>query len=88
LVVQHAFTLQPPMNGLTAYSGLTMEQGDYAIVALDEVKYGDIEALSEAEHKQVRQALNNLLGATEFTAIMANLEDQATIVFPENPEQP
>jgi len=88
LVVQHVFTLLPPMSGLTAYSGLTMEQGDYAIVALDEVKDGDIEALSEVERIQAKQSLDRLLGATELTAILANLEDQAVIIFPEDPEQP
>ena len=88
LVVQHVFTLPPPMSGLTAYSGLVMEQGDYAIVALDEVKDGDIETLSEIDRIQAKQALDRMLGATELTAIMANLEDQAVIIFPEDPEQP
>lgn len=88
LVVQHVFTLLPPMSGLTAYSGLTMEQGGYAIVALDEVKDGDLEALSEAERVQARQALDRLLGATELTAVLANLEDQAAIILPEDSEQP
>ncbi|NOR41220.1 MAG: hypothetical protein GQ537_08425 [Gammaproteobacteria bacterium] len=88
LVVQHVFTLPPPMSGLAGYSGLVVELGDYAIVALDEVKDGDIETLSEIDRIQAKQSLDRMLGATELTAIMANLEDQAVIIFPEDPEQP
>ena len=87
-VVRHVFTLLLPESGQTAYSGLTMEQGDYAIVALDEVKDGDIEALSEPERRRAKQALDRLLGANELTAILANLEDQAVIILPEDSDQP
>ena len=47
-LVSHAFGMPPPGDGTPAYAGRLLANGDYALIALEEVQPGDYDALPEA----------------------------------------
>jgi peptidyl-prolyl cis-trans isomerase D len=81
-LVRQVFTLPRPSADSPVYGGFMMRQGDYALVALDEVKDGDLGALPEASRKQAWQAYNRAQGTTELAVVLKILEEQATIRIP------
>jgi peptidyl-prolyl cis-trans isomerase D len=81
-LVRQVFTLPRPSADSPVYGGFMMRQGDYALVALDEVKDGDLGALPEASRKQAWQAYNRVQGTTELAVVLKILEEQATIRIP------
>ena len=82
-LVRRAFTLPAPETGQQVYDGFITAAGDYALLALEEVQDGDFEALPEGADKQAWKGLNRVQGAAELAAVLAALEAQATIRFPE-----
>ena len=85
-LVRRAFTLPVPETGQQVYDGFITAAGDYALLALEEVQDGDFEALPEGADKQAWKGLNRVQGAAELAAVLAALEAQATIRFPEQSE--
>jgi len=82
-LVRQAFTLPAPQADQRVYDGFITAQGDYALLALEEVQDGDFEALPESARQQARNGLNRVQGAAELAAVLAGLEAQATIRIPE-----
>lgn len=81
-VVARAFTLDAPVEGHPVYTGFALPDGDYVILALNEVKQGDLASLPEAARKQAWQEFSKIQGAAEMAAVQETLKMQAKIVIP------
>jgi peptidyl-prolyl cis-trans isomerase D len=81
-VVAKAFTLDAPVEGKPVYTGFELPQGDYVILALNEVKQGDLASLPEGARKQAWQEFSRIQGATEMAAVQETLKMQAKIIIP------
>ena len=87
-MVQAAFALPRPGEATTpVYGEYIAPDGDYVIIALDEVRDGNLAALPEAVQKQSRENLGQVMGMEEMAAIMAGLKAHAVIQIPEQTEQ-
>jgi peptidyl-prolyl cis-trans isomerase D len=86
-IVTAAFSLQPPDKGETVYEGLTTRSGDYVIIALEQVKEGNIADLPESARQQALRSLSQLRGEAEMAAVMTVLRDQAEIDIPPASDQ-
>jgi len=81
-VVAKAFTLDSPVEGNPVYTGFALPEGDYVILALDEVKQGDLASLPESARKQAWREFSRIQGAAEMAAAQEALKMQAKIVIP------
>lgn len=86
-MVQAAFALPPPGGAAPVYGEYIGGNGDYAVIALDEVRDGDLATLPEAVQQQTRANLGQVMGMEEMAAIMADLRARAVIQIPERTEQ-
>jgi peptidyl-prolyl cis-trans isomerase D len=86
-IVSAAFSLQPPGEGETVYDGQSTRSGDYLIIALQQIKEGDLSELPETARQQAWGALSRLQGETEMAAVLAELKEQAVILIPASSEQ-
>jgi len=81
-VVAKAFMLDNPGDGEPVYAGFSMPTGDYVILALDEVKLGDLASLPEGARKQAWREFSRIQGSAEMAALQETLKMQAKIVIP------
>jgi len=86
-IVARAFSLDAPVDGKTVYDGFTTPDGDYAIIALDEVKQGDLMLLPEKARTQVGRELGSINGEVEMAAVLEALKMQAEIKIPAPSEE-
>ena len=86
-IITAAFSLKAPGDGETIYDGLATRGGDYVILALDQVKQGNISDLPETARQQAWRGLSQLQGEAEMAAVMTVLKDQAVIDIPPSSEQ-
>ncbi len=86
-IVSAAFSMQAPNEGETAYEGHATRNGDYVIIALQQVKDGNLSELPEAARKQAWNSLSRLQGETELAAVMNVLRQQAVIYIPPSSDQ-
>ena len=78
-IVSAAFALQAPGEGETIYDGHAARNGDYVILALDQVREGSLSDLPETARQQAWRGLSRLQGEAELAAVMTVLKDQAVI---------
>jgi peptidyl-prolyl cis-trans isomerase D len=86
-IVSAAFTLNAPDEGETAYTGLPARNGDYFIIALEQVKDGNFQDIPEAARKQAWRSLSQVRGQTEIAATLSVLKEQSDIQIPNQPDQ-
>ena len=86
-IVAAAFLAAEPAADKPVYEGTMTATGDYAIIALEEIKAGDFSTLPPAAQQQLWSNLNRLQGAAEMAAIMNTLKAQASIEIPDQAEQ-
>lgn len=86
-IVSAAFSLKAPGEGETVYDGLATRGGDYVIIALEQIKEGNISDLPETARQQAWRGLSRLQGEAEMTAVMTVLKDQAVIHIPTSSDQ-
>jgi len=86
-VVAKAFALDAPVEGNPVYTGFALPEGDYVIIALDEVKQGDLASLPEGARKQAWREFSRIQGAAEMAAVQETLKMQAKIVVPPPSEE-
>jgi peptidyl-prolyl cis-trans isomerase D len=86
-IVNAAFSLQAPNEGETVYDGHSTRSGDYVIIALQQIKEGNLSDLPESARKQAWAALSRLQGETEMAVVMSALKEQAVIQIPSSSEQ-
>jgi len=86
-IISAAFTLNAPDEGETAYTGLPTRNGDYVIIALEQVRDGNFQDLPEAARNQAWRSLSQVRGQTEMAVILSELKDQSVIQIPKQPDQ-
>jgi peptidyl-prolyl cis-trans isomerase D len=86
-ILQQAFSMVPPQDDKPVYSGLLLPQGDYALLALYEVRDGAVSDLEDKQHTLARRGLSRILGASDVQMILDGLENQASIDIPEKDDQ-
>jgi len=86
-IVSAAFSLKAPAEGETVYGGRSTRSGDYVIIALDQIREGNLADLPEAARRQAWSGLSRLEGESEMAAVMTTLKDQAVIDIPSSSEQ-
>ena len=86
-IVTAAFALKAPDEGETVYDGLAARSGDYVLIALDQIKEGNIAELPETARQQTLRSLGRLQGEAEMAAVMTVLKDQAVIHIPPSSDQ-
>lgn len=86
-IVSKAYSLLPPREGVPVYGGFITPLGDYAIVALHEVKDGSVDELPEAQLTLARRGLNRILGSSEVQMVLDGIEARASIHIPGDDEQ-
>jgi len=86
-IVSAAFTLNTPAEGETVYKGLPARNGDYVIIALEQVKDGNFQDLPEAARQQAWRSLSQVRGQAEMAAVLSVLKDQSVIQIPDQSDQ-
>jgi peptidyl-prolyl cis-trans isomerase D len=86
-IVAAAFATAEPSADEPVYEGTRTADGDYAIIALEEIKDGDFSRLPPAAQQQLWGNLNRLQGTAEMAAVMNTLKAQASIEIPDQAEQ-
>ncbi|MEZ5540541.1 MAG: SurA N-terminal domain-containing protein [Pseudomonadota bacterium] len=81
-----AFSMAPPHDDKAVFAGRMLASGDYVLVALQEVKPGDYDALPEAARKQARRELGQIDGSAELQLVLDRLRTQASIHIPREEE--
>ena len=75
--------MRPPAGDQPVYSGQLAALGDYTLVALHEVRDGDISELEGEQLTQAMRGLSRMLGASEVQMVMDGLENSASIEIPQ-----
>jgi peptidyl-prolyl cis-trans isomerase D len=86
-LIHAAFRLQTPRAGTPVYGSHILANGDYVLIALDEVSTDDFQALPEATRKQALRELNQVEGNSEFMAAMKSLRNAASVSIAESSDQ-
>ncbi len=74
-----AFDLPKPKAGATGFGSIELPDGDYAVMAVSEVKDGDPAKTPEAKRKAYRRLLANAVGAQAYESMVANLRKAAEV---------
>ena len=86
-LVSKVFSLVAPEDGQLSSAGFVMEDGNYALILLEEVKDGQLASLNKSARLQVMQELATIQGNVDMAAVMTALEEKAKIHIPENKDQ-
>ncbi len=78
-VARAAFDVLRSADGKPAYGGVVSANGDYFLIAVDQVIDGDLDALDKAQREQRLVRLRQLLGSTEFRGVLQALRARADI---------
>jgi peptidyl-prolyl cis-trans isomerase D len=87
-LVRKAFSLATPKDGQAVSGSFVMDDGNYALVLLEEVRDGQLEALDEPARMRVMQELGQVQGTSDMIAVMAAIKEKAAIHIPESGDQP
>lgn len=84
-LVQAAFALKRIDGTSVETKGVELNNGDYALLMLTDVKDGDVADLSDEDKKQITDGIANAAGVDSFTMLLKALKDEAVIKkFPGN----
>jgi peptidyl-prolyl cis-trans isomerase D len=83
-LISKAFTLPKPATGSQVYEGMHLPEGDFALLALQEVQDGKYDLLPEAERKQLWRSLDEIQGTSEMQMVLNELKAQAEIQIPDS----
>ena len=79
LLVDEVFRLPRPAGGDLTYGGVQLEDGDYVLIALREVKDGPAQRIAEDTREQLEDQLETQLAEGEFRAMLARLRAAADV---------
>jgi peptidyl-prolyl cis-trans isomerase D len=65
-VLAGAFTTAPPEAGAAAHVGVTAANGDYLLIAIESVEYGDVGALADADGAALKAQTEQQLAAAQL----------------------
>lgn len=74
-----AFDMPHPQKGKPAHATVALSDGDYAVVSLSGIRYGDPSQASDSDRKKLRQQLRQQQGQAEFGAYMQSIRDQIKV---------
>ncbi len=80
-LIHEAFLMQRPDAGQASVTGIVLGSGDYVLLALEEVRDGDLSAMTDAERDQASRELSRIQGVTEMAAVLDEIRSKATIVI-------
>jgi peptidyl-prolyl cis-trans isomerase D len=78
-VLAKAFGLKPPEPGATAHTGVVSAEGDYMVIAVSDVRGGELAALSDVERQGVVQQATNGVASAQLRYFTRSLRDRAKI---------
>lgn len=81
-ILNQAFTL--PNTSSTQYAGFTADNGNYVVVAVSDVKQGDIDNIEPEVRDGLVSNLNRLNGRAEMAAFINTLRSEAKITIYES----
>jgi peptidyl-prolyl cis-trans isomerase D len=82
-IVREAFLLAPPSENRVSATGFALDSGDYVVLSLEEIKDGDLSAMSGEQRNNLVREIDRILGTSELAALVDELRNQATIIIPE-----
>ncbi len=74
-----AFTAPKPAEGSVSTLGKEMINGDYAIVQVTDVIFPDAEKLTDAEQKQAKARIQNVLGNSGYDALVKAAREKSSV---------
>ena len=81
------FQAEKPAENAIVEQGVPLNNGDYAIFLISDVKQADFAVLSESEKTANMRALADQSGFSEFNAYVSSLREKATIEIPKIKEE-
>jgi len=78
-VLRQAFTMPKPTANLASVSGLTMSNGDYAVIAVQSVTPADKSTLPQEQQTAITTQLSYMNGQQSIESFQKALEDRAEI---------
>ncbi len=78
-IVNHVFKMSKPAADKPKLDGVTLANGDYAVIRLSGVKDGDPSAVDETQRKEILQSLTNRASEAEFGAMLESAKEKAKI---------
>lgn len=85
-IIADAFAMPTPEAGNEEVSSLTLENGTYVLVSLQNVTVGTLDSMPEIERDAITNQMLTDLGNNDFQAFMANLQESADIETRTPPE--
>lgn len=79
-IIAEAFRIPHTADGKIASAGISLSNGDYALLQVDEVRDGDNSAQDQAAREAFRRNLDQLYGGLETAAMLEQLKAEAEIV--------
>lgn len=77
-ILERAFAMPAPEDG-AEMDGMTLSNGTFVLIELNQVIPGSIQSLSEAERSNLTEGMLADLGNSDFDAFLNNLREQAEI---------
>lgn len=78
-IANAVFRMAAPAGDESRYQGLASANGDYLLIALSEVKDGDISQLDDNEKEQLKRSLAASMGRAEYQHMLDNLRSEAKV---------
>ncbi|WP_078120253.1 SurA N-terminal domain-containing protein [Thiosocius teredinicola] len=78
-VLDEAFSLQPPAEGAAAFGGVVSAEGDYFVVAVDAVEYGNPDKLTETEKPMLDAQIGRKVATAQMQDLINSLRARAAI---------
>lgn len=80
-IVKEAFKLSRPEEGKGSFSGIVLNNGDYAVVAVNKVTDGNVAEIEESKKLNLKRTLAGARGESEFDDLLSSIKEQAKIVI-------
>ncbi len=78
-ILNRVFAMSMPAAGGAELANITLGNGTFILIELDQINAGSLDAMPEAERDAMTNTLLTDLGNNDFQAFMSNLQDNADI---------
>lgn len=84
-IVSAVFSMPRSNDNSLQTKGITLNNGDYTMLAFSGIKDGDFATISDDEKNQIKDGISNATGIDSFTAMLESLKSKAEVErFPSN----
>ena len=80
-IVQQAFKAAKPQENKPTYDGIRLDNGDYAVFAVNKVIEPEVDKLEEAKRLTLKRNLADVRGKSAFDNVLSSLKDNASILI-------